>query len=53
VPVIEQGEEVNDAMGLTKHGRGEVLPEPEETVKTAAKDWSEEDEADLDEENKA
>lgn len=38
-------------MGLRKHGTGEILPEPDEDQKTAAKQWTEEDEEALREEN--
>lgn len=40
-------------MGLTKHGTGEIIPEPgdEATAKVAKKEWTEEDEAALAAEN--
>lgn len=38
-------------MGITKFGTGEVLPEKDDNSKTAAKDWSAEDEQALKQEN--
>ena len=39
-----------DDMGLTKHGSGEVLPEPDDQQKTAAANWTEKDDKELVEE---
>lgn len=38
-------------MGITKHGHGDVLTEPEDDVKTAAANWKPEDEKALKQEN--
>lgn len=38
-------------MGLTKHGSGDVLREPEDVAKTAKKDWTEADAQALAKEN--
>ena len=38
-------------MGLTKHGHGQVLPEPDDSKKVATTNWSEADEAALEQEN--
>ena len=38
-------------MGLTKHGSGEVLPDPEDNVKVARQHWTEADRKDLAREN--
>lgn len=38
-------------MGFIKHGSGEILPE-NEGQKTASKDWSEQDQQELADENK-
>lgn len=38
-------------LGLTKHGSGDILREPEDTAKTAKKDWTEDDAKALAKEN--
>lgn len=38
-------------VALIKHGTGRVLPDEEQQKKTAGKDWTEQDQADLDAEN--
>lgn len=38
-------------MPFIKHATGEVLPEEEETTKTASQQWTETDEAELEQEN--
>lgn len=38
-------------MPLTKHGAGDILPEPGDKTKTAAANWTEQDEKDLAKEN--
>lgn len=39
-------------MGLTKHGTGEILPDPDqEQQKTASANWTEQDEKELAKEN--
>lgn len=38
-------------MGLTKHGQGEILPDPEDSQKTASKNWTAEDQQALAKEN--
>jgi len=37
INIVKWRKEVT-AVGLTKHGHGEILPEPDETQKTASKD---------------
>jgi hypothetical protein len=34
-------------VGITKHGVGDIIPEPEDNQKTAKADWDNEDEAEL------
>lgn len=38
-------------MGLVKHGTGEILPEPEDSQKTAAANWTADDAKALEQEN--
>jgi hypothetical protein len=40
-------------MGLTKHGAGEILREPEDNAKTAKKNWTEDDAKALAKENES
>lgn len=40
-------------MGLTKHGHGQILPDPEDSQKTAAQNWTPADQAALDKENES
>lgn len=37
-------------MGITKHGVGDILPEDGDNQKTAATNWTDKDQAELDEE---
>ena len=47
-PILSEG---GENVGLTKHGAGEILPDPEDSQKTATQNWTPADEAALAKEN--